>query len=194
MTKQLLRQYIAEVLTGFGNKSRGRDNPAGNMFPTGVSTGDAGVRGRNDNILADEREEEENENQDIPQAACCLIRSKDGKILSVSRRDDPTDLGMPGGKVDPGEDPEQAAKRELEEETGLVATKLTQVFKEKDSQGFITTTFACQVDGEIDTEESGVIRWVEPEEMTDESTCQFAAYNSRLFNHLGIIDIVPQGE
>jgi ADP-ribose pyrophosphatase len=51
----------------------------------------------------------------------------DGRILTQSayrhgaRR---VCLGFPGGFIDPGESPEQAARRELAEETGLVADEL----------------------------------------------------------------------
>jgi 8-oxo-dGTP diphosphatase len=52
---------------------------------------------------------------------------RDGAVL-IARRADDQHLGgaweFPGGKVEPGEDPETAAKRELLEETGLVASKL----------------------------------------------------------------------
>lgn len=37
-------------------------------------------------------------------------------------------LEIPAGKLQPGEDPMLAAKRELEEETGLIAEKLTHLF------------------------------------------------------------------
>jgi 8-oxo-dGTP diphosphatase len=40
-------------------------------------------------------------------------------ILAVSRKDDPNAFGLPGGKVEHGETEEQAARRELLEETGV---------------------------------------------------------------------------
>jgi 8-oxo-dGTP pyrophosphatase MutT (NUDIX family) len=46
---------------------------------------------------------------------------KDGLILSVPRRNNPNDFGLPGGKVEEGESEVDAAARELFEETGLVA-------------------------------------------------------------------------
>ena len=52
---------------------------------------------------------------------------RDGSIL-VARRADDAHLGgtweFPGGKVEPGELPEAAARRELTEETGLTAPSL----------------------------------------------------------------------
>lgn len=117
------------------------------------------------------------------QAATCLIFSGDGKVLAVSRKHNPNDFGLPGGKVDPGETLEQAAARELQEETGLVATSLKSVFNtcSAGDNDFWTTTFLTTVEGEIDTDEAGVVRWVTPEVLCN--GC-FGAYNRALFAHL----------
>jgi 8-oxo-dGTP pyrophosphatase MutT (NUDIX family) len=48
--------------------------------------------------------------------ACILFR--DSKILLIKRRDIPVWV-LPGGGIDPGESPEKAACREMEEETGI---------------------------------------------------------------------------
>jgi 8-oxo-dGTP pyrophosphatase MutT (NUDIX family) len=176
--ERLLRTLVREVLDGFSSKTPGVSS-AGS--PTRY---DVGVRpGASSNIVTDEENEEEHAEQSTKQAACCLIMSDDGKVLAVSRKDDPNAFGMPGGKVDFPESPEQAAARELQEETGLTATKLTHVFTRKDADGFTTHTFACEVEGEIDTPESGVIRWVTPEVLFNGP---FGAYNKRLWKHLGL--------
>lgn len=119
---------------------------------------------------------------ELPKAACVLIMSDDGKILAVSRKNDPTDFGMPGGKVDHPESPAQAAARELYEETGLTATNLKQVFVNDDGE-YETYTFIGEVAGEIDTPESGVIRWVTPKVLV---SGMFGAYNTKLFAKMGI--------
>ena len=57
----------------------------------------------------------------IQAVAVCVQPSAEAKtVLAVRRREDPSILCMPGGKVERGETPRRAAVRELLEEAGLV--------------------------------------------------------------------------
>ena len=131
-----------------------------------------------------EKETERNE-KGQPMAACVFVMSNDGKVLAVSRKDDPNDFGMPGGKVDKGETPAEAAAREFKEETGLRASNLRQVFQHYDG-GHCTHTFCGDVGGQIDTDEGGIVRWVDPLILIDQS--RFVDYNRRLF---AVLDLAP---
>lgn len=131
------------------------------------------------NILDDEVVDQRKERM----AAVVLCIANDDKILAVSRRDDPSAFGLPGGKVDPGETAAQAAARELYEETGLTIIDLKQVFVSDDDSGFTTTTFVGNVSGKIKTDEEGVIRWVDHNVLLNGP---FGPYNAALFKHLGL--------
>lgn len=56
-----------------------------------------------------------------PLSACIVIICKKnmGEFLVVRRKKDPSQLSLPGGKVDPGESVIEAAIRETWEETGV---------------------------------------------------------------------------
>jgi 8-oxo-dGTP diphosphatase len=53
-----------------------------------------------------------------------VIATLDGKFVLIERLKSPLGLALPGGHVDPGELPRQAATREFTEETGLTVTQL----------------------------------------------------------------------
>lgn len=174
----LLRTLVREVLDGFGNKNLGKDGVGGNMRY------DVAVRaGGSTNVLNDEANEEQQEKQSKLWAAVVLCIADDGKVLAVSRRDDPTAFGLPGGKVDPGETAEEAAARELHEETGLTVTDLKQVFVREEADGYTTTTFVGNVSGQINTDEEGIVKWVDRKELLNGP---FASYNTKLFTKLGL--------
>ena len=120
----------------------------------------------------------------LAKAVCILITNPDtGQILVVSRKDDPDSFGLPGGKVDTNETPEDAICRETREETGLAVKPedLTLVFEEVClrhapegtdyyAYGFVASCY----DGEIFTQEKGVVRWGSWEDLAQGA---FAVYN-----------------
>ena len=100
-----------------------------------------------------------------------------GQILAVSRKDDPNDFGLPGGKLDPGETFTAGAIREVREETGLHIFGLIPIFGRVDGN-FFAICFVAQYSGEIDhTLESGVVKWTPFETITKGS---FGKYNLEL--------------
>lgn len=121
-------------------------------------------------------------NSDDVYAVCALIDGDDGRWLAVSRRDDRTAFGLPGGKVDPGETPEEALVREVWEETGLQVQNVRHVFTHVDvTNGKKVATFTCDAYGEPRSSSEGVVRFVDEEALV---TGPFAEYNKTLFASL----------
>lgn len=119
------------------------------------------------------------------QAACILIYNDRGKVLATSRRGEPTQFGLPGGKIDAEETALEAAVRELFEETGLVvwnADVLEFLYRADDGHGFEVTTFVCtntigttapqQMESEI------LVEWVDPKVLIEGP---FGSYNAQVF-------------
>ncbi len=112
-----------------------------------------------------------------PAAALMIVLGNDGTLLGVSRPNDPHDFGLPGGSVEPGEDPELAAKRELHEETGLTATKVKllnhSIYRDRNIHCFV----ALEWNGEPRRSDEGVVAWVTWETL---GRGKYGDYNQRI--------------
>ncbi|WP_055533875.1 NUDIX domain-containing protein [Streptomyces graminilatus] len=90
--------------------------------------------------------------------AVAIITNHHGDIL-LHLRDDlphivwPDHWSVPGGGCDPGENPRDAIVRELDEEAGLTAADLTELFEIRDEYGSgqLITFFAAFWDGDETT-------------------------------------------
>jgi len=126
------------------------------------------------------------------QAVCAIIRPDWSRphwtkdiVLSVSRKDNPFDFGLPGGKVDDGETPEEACVREIKEETGLDISSLSKVYEgvcySPSGEDFWTICFLVEsYSGEVSQMEGeGDVAWCGWNELTD-PRMTFAPYNEKV--------------
>lgn len=112
--------------------------------------------------------------------AASIIRNEEGQIL-LQKRADNGRWGLPGGGIEPGEEPAEAAVREVYEETGLrvVPIGLVGVYGGKkqlisypngDQSAFVSITFECRVIGgkiNPDPDETTDVQWFSPNELPD---------------------------
>lgn len=92
---------------------------------------------------------------------------RDGRVLSVTRKDT-GQHSAPGGKVMPGEAPKEAMRRELEEETGLVARSSTLVYEAEGPSGRYVYAYLVEVDPSAEpvaVEPGTTVAWVAPAEL-----------------------------
>ena len=107
----------------------------------------------------------------LTEASLAIVR-KDGKILTVSRPEPPHEMSLPGGHVDPGETSDAAAKRELQEETGLYAHEVEPLQTIRSPvDGRTVHVFEAKVwSGEARAAEPNTrIAWLTPKELLNQS-------------------------
>lgn len=124
--------------------------------------------------------------EETPKSACVLIWRQDGKVLGVSRSDDPEAFTLPGGSVEGGEELADAAVRELKEETGVEVEGLTPVFHALDHANLCTAFEGSPLpleEFQPREGEKGVVKWCTPTELAN-GPC--GEYNQLLFSKMGI--------
>jgi 8-oxo-dGTP pyrophosphatase MutT (NUDIX family) len=119
---------------------------------------------------------------DKPFAACVAIINSEYKVLSCSRRREPDQLGLVGGKIDPGETPMDAVIRETMEETGvrLDAADLIEIYRGADDSGVVTVGYVrtgTKYVRPIKMEDDINVKWADWEELFDGP---FPRYNAKM--------------
>jgi 8-oxo-dGTP diphosphatase len=107
-----------------------------------------------------------------------IVAVRDGKVLVVSSRKW-GGFSLPGGKIDPGETPEEAARREFLEETGCEVSGLTMLTriehaptaKDPDRNQWDCYCFRGEIGDQQphQNEEGTVPKWATPAEVRSES-------------------------
>lgn len=113
-------------------------------------------------------------------AAVAVVISDD-KILGVSRKENPHEMGLPGGKAEPGETPEETCLRELEEETGLQGKIVRHLLTDYEIDYLVSCFLVEVTGGSLGSSEEGVVRYCEPKELL---RGPFGEYNQKAFQVL----------
>lgn len=134
-----------------------------------------GFKMRQDDIEAAVRSDAQGSSQhdldDQPlRAAGVMICTKGGKVLML-RRSDSGQWAFPGGRIEDGETPEQAALRECEEEIGI-RPDIHSEWTRRSAEGVDFTTFFSLVPEEFDpvlNEEHTEFQWLPVDDLASDS-------------------------
>ena len=148
------KRKLSEVIGDYTMKGSRRFDAPGNIR-AGMN-----VVGQRGNVLSDEESL-----GDEATAVCIIVKRSDGKVLAVTRGGDDNDLNLPGGNIEPGESPEEAARRELWEETGMIATDLLEVHRGTGRTRVSVAFRAKDASGNLRSSAEGKACWVDPRKM-----------------------------
>lgn len=155
----------------------------GNYSTKGVNSLDAPrniragsqIRGSHQSLAIDVANDVSVQNQDddaLPKSAVVLL-TKGDKVLAVSRGENLNDMNMPGGHVELNEDSQDAAVRELWEETGIKADEIYSLYSKPDNGYLVTVYRVTRYHGNLKDSSEGSASWQSPDVLKSSSFGKF---------------------
>ncbi len=127
-------------------------------------------------------------------AALAIVENESGLLLAISREHDTSDMTLPGGKIEVGEDWLTALVREVREETRATVMSAQLVHQGRSDDNHFVRVYRCLIEDfgsvvEGPTPE-GIVRWVRPRELV--LGC-FQRFNTMALSAAGV-RLDPTGE
>ncbi len=117
--------------------------------------------------------------------SCAVIIPRDGRFAALRQVKRGDRIEIPGGKVQPGEHPEAAARREVYEEVGLHVTHLVPLHAGFDGVRFRAHVFLAQATGELRSSPEGEALWATADELLEGSFGAFYRSSAAVLLALG---------
>jgi len=166
-------ELLEEVIGDYSMAGSRRNDAPGNI------RSDRLVIGYRGSVFSDEKK-----STDLRKVVRILVSKKDGKVLSIIDRNDSFSAGLPGGGVEPGESLEDAARRELWEETGLIPDEVVQIRTDVVGSNECTLFLAKNVEGRLRGSEEGEAAWLEKNDLLKGN---FGRYYKMIFSDLDML-------
>ena len=174
-TKNQKHKNATNEVVGDYTMAASRKNDA----PGNIRAGRNVIGGRR-NVIDDEAEELHA--AEIDRNTVRIIVKKINKILCVFDSSNVKYIGMPGGVIEAGETPIEAAARELWEETGLIADDLIEIRTDNFQGNSVTLFIAKNPEGKLRGSHEGKVGWVDPLVLLKG---QWGKYYVKIFKELG---------
>ena len=168
------RKKLSEVIGDYSLAGSRRNDAPGN-----IRAGQF-VKSQRTNVLSDEQQELSK----LRKTVRAVVVRHDGKILSITNPDNSYKNSLPGGGVESGETEEDALRRELWEETGLIAGDVVKVRREIVSNKIVTLFRVIDYSGKLRSSSEGIPKWIQPDELCD---TKYGDYHTKVLSDLGIL-------
>ena len=118
-----------------------------------------------------------------PFACVFIITNEKNEVLATARRNDHSQVGLVGGKRDPGESAIHCALRETMEETGVEVTRSVVLYQTVDDTGNLVQLFYAQEwKNEPRQMETDIpVRWVSWETLMNPDHSPWAVFNRKAY-------------
>lgn len=118
-------------------------------------------------------------------ASCAVVIPRDGRFAALRSAKRGGRVEIPGGKVEPGELPVDAARREVLEEVGLHVTHLVPLHVGFDGVRFRAHVYLATAIGELRSSPEGEALWATADELLEGSFGAFYRSSAAVLLALG---------
>lgn len=174
MVRKKAKRNLTEVVGDYTMAASRRNDAPGNIRAGRF------VLSQRTNVISDE----ESDLDKIPRSARILLIKPNREVLVIVDPRRESHVTLPGGMVESGESDEDGARRELWEETGLIAGDVVKIRSDVENGLRITLFRVISASGKLRGSEEGTPEWKSIEDLLDG---KFGEYYNKVFASLNLL-------